>query len=212
MITEHPDIETLSALADRELTGASLLRAEKHVAECVACRDTLDRVRALVRAAGALPPDAAPPPEVWAGIRRGIRPRPRRRTWALASIASIAAAAVLVLAVGTQLTRPGRSGKVRAPDTVVIPAIPASLVSVDRSYAAPIAELRLTLEQQRHTLSPATVRIVERSIAVIDTAIAEARAALAADPANEFIADILSAQYKQKLDLLQRATKLSPST
>ncbi|HET9453097.1 MAG TPA: zf-HC2 domain-containing protein [Gemmatimonadaceae bacterium] len=207
MITEHPDIETLSALADRELTGASLLRAERHVAECASCRDTLDRVRALVHAAAALPRDVAPPPELWEGIRKGIHPRPRRWAWAMASLA---AAAVLVLAVGTLLPRPGRSGKVRAP--VAAATTPAVLVSVDRNYAAPIAELRLTLEQQRHTLSPATVRIVERSIAVIDAAIAEARAALAADPANEFIADVLSAQYQQKLDLLQRATKMSPST
>lgn len=207
MIIEHPDIETLSALADRELTGAALLRAEKHVAECASCRATLDRVRALVHAAAALPRDVAPPPEVWEGIRKRVRPRPRRRTWALASLA---AAAVLVFAAGTLIPRPGRSGKVRAPVAAVV--IPAALRSVDRNYEASIAELRLTLEQQRHTLSPATVRVVERSIAVIDAAIAEARAALAADPANEFIADVLAAQYEQKLDLLQRATKLSPST
>lgn len=208
MIIEHPDIETLSALADRELTGASLLRAEKHLAECAACRTTLDRVRALVHSAQTLPRDVAPPPEVWEGIRRNMRPRRSRRlAW---SLASLAAAAVLILSVGTLLPRPGRSGKVRAPIGAV--ATPASLVSVDRNYEATIAELRITLEQQRHTLSPATVRIVERSIAVVDSAIAEARAALAADPANAFIADILSAQYEQKLDLLQRATKMSPST
>lgn len=206
MITEHPDIETLSALADRELGGASLLRAERHVAECAACRATLDRVRALVQTAGALPRDVAPSPELWEGIRSAMRPR-RRRAW---SLAALAAAAVLVLAVGTLLPRPGRSHKAPAPAARA--ATPAALVSVDRSYQSSIAELRLTLEQQRHALSPATVRIVERSIAVIDTAIAEARAALAADPGNEFIAGILSAQYEQKLDLLQRATKLSPST
>jgi hypothetical protein len=47
---------------------------------------------------------------------------------------------------------------------------------------------------------------------VIDTAIAEARAALAADPGNQEIAAILAAQYRNKVNLLQRATKLSPST
>ena len=58
-------------------------------------------------------------------------------------------------------------------------------------------------------MSPATVRTVERALTVIDSAIAEARAALAADPANAALIDILSAHYERKVDLLQRATELS---
>jgi hypothetical protein len=83
---------------------------------------------------------------------------------------------------------------------------------VDRNYAPSIAELRATLEQQRPALSPATVRVLENSIAVIDAAIEEARAALAADPANDALSGILSAQYEHKVELLQRATKLSSSS
>jgi hypothetical protein len=60
-------------------------------------------------------------------------------------------------------------------------------------------------------LSPATVRVVERSLATIDTAIAEARAALASDPANRSLVEILSANYERKVELLQRATELSSS-
>ena len=72
-------------------------------------------------------------------------------------------------------------------------------------------ELPRTLDSQRATLAPYTVRVVERSLATIDSAIAEARAALAADPANEALVRILSAHYERKVELLQRATELSSS-
>jgi hypothetical protein len=53
---------------------------------------------------------------------------------------------------------------------------------------------------------------VEESLRVVDDAIAEARQALARDPGNLAIADVLSANHEQKLDLLRRATRLlSPS-
>lgn len=207
-MTDHVDVEVLSAYAERELAGAALVRAEKHLGECASCRDTLNRVRSLVQAAGALPRDVAPPPGVWHGIRRGVQQRPRRPSWV--RMASLAAAAVVVFAVGVSLLRPGRSGKARAVDSPV--AVPVVLTSVERHYEPSIAELRLTLEQQRGSLSPATVRILERTVAVIDTAIAEARAALASDPGNRELAGILSAQYRHKVELLQRATTLSPST
>ena len=205
---EHPDVETLSAYADRELAGAALMRAESHLGGCASCRERLERVRALVRDAGALPREVAPPPEVWETIRTAVRARSRRRPWL--RLAALAAAAVVVLAVGLQLASgPGRSAKIHSAPP---PPTPTALLAVDRNYQPSIAELRRTLDQQRGTLSPATVRVLERSMAVIDTAIAEARAALAADPANELLSGILSAQYEHKVDLLQRATKLSPTT
>ena len=130
----------------------------------------------------------------------------------LASLSSLAAAAAILLFVGSPVN-PGRSDKVMASrEPVAGAATPVHVVAVDRSYQSSIAELRGTLEQQRGDLSPATIRVLERSLAVIDTAIAEARQALAADPANPALADILSAQYEHKVGLLQRATKLSPST
>jgi hypothetical protein len=85
------------------------------------------------------------------------------------------------------------------------------LYAVDKNYVATIRELRATLETQRPTLAPSTVRTVEHSLSVIDTAIAEARAALAADPANQYLVDILAAHYERQVDLLQRATELLSS-
>lgn len=212
MNDEHPDIETLSAYGERELAGARFTRVDEHVAQCASCRNDLARVRRLVEAAGGLPRGVEPPDEVWQGIRGRLERerRPRRRWLVVGSLASLAVAAGLMFVVASTTLRPGRSEKVFAGASAA--ATPTTLVAVDRSYQGSITELRLTLEQQRRTLSPATIRVLERSLAVIDTAIAEARIALAADPANAALADILSAQYQHKVGLLQRATKLSPST
>ena len=89
-------------------------------------------------------------------------------------------------------------------------ATPVVLHAVEHNYAETVGELRRTLESQRGSLSPATIRVVERSLATIDTAIAEARAVLAADPADQILISILSANYERKVELLQRANELSP--
>jgi CHASE3 domain sensor protein len=80
---------------------------------------------------------------------------------------------------------------------------------VDMNYVETVASLRETLDSQRGVLAPSTVRTVDRALAVIDSAIAEARAALASDPANSALVDILSAHYERKVELLQRAAELS---
>lgn len=214
MMHDHPDIETLSAYGDGELPALARTRVDAHLAQCTSCRAGLARVRALVAAAAALPPDVEPPDVAWQGIRARIRreARPRRARRAWVGLGALAAAAV-VLVAGSLLLRPGRSDKHLAGGTsAAVAALPAGLTSVDRNYVASIAELRGTLEQQGQSLSPHTVRVLEHSLALIDTAIAEARAALAADPANAALAGILSAQYEHKLGLLQRATKLVPAT
>ena len=40
--------------------------------------------------------------------------------------------------------------------------------------------------------------------------LAEARAALLTDPANAALADLLASNYRQKVELLRRATQLDP--
>lgn len=206
-MTTHLEFETLSAYADGELGERQRRRADSHLHDCLTCQQTLERIQSLVQSAAALPRDAVPPGDVWTGIRRGMRPRARRFAWILPAL--LGAAAVLVVMVGVQAARPGRSAKVMssAPATAV-----GTLASVDRNYAASIADLRATLEQRRARLSPATVRVLEQSLAAIDAAIAEARAALAADPANSALAELLAVQYEHKLELLQRVARLSSTS
>jgi hypothetical protein len=90
--------------------------------------------------------------------------------------------------------------------------LPAAMRAIEADYAGTATELADALALQRPKLSPATVAKVEASLRVIDDAIAEARRALAQDPANRTLLDIFSANYQQKLELLRRAAELPAST
>ena len=87
--------------------------------------------------------------------------------------------------------------------------LPASFRATEGEYARTIEELRLALAAQRNRLNPETIRTVDHSLAVIDSAIAEARAALLSDPGNRTLVDLLSASYQRKLDLLRRTSELT---
>ena len=202
----HLDFDQISETAD----GHASDDAARHLAECAECRETLSRVRELLAVAHALPRDIAPPPEVWTSLRQRVVRAPRRGQAIWLRIGALAMAAAVVLMVGTAiLLRP--AAKAKGAKLGPQPAIPVAVATVDRNYSTALAELRETLDAQRAALSPATVQTVERSLAVIDSAISEARAALAVDPANQALVDILAARYEHKVDLLQRASELSSS-
>ncbi len=73
-----------------------------------------------------------------------------------------------------------------------------------------ISGLQTLLERRRRQLDPATIEVLERNLALIDQAIAESRAALARDPASQFLASRLARSYTTKLTLL-RSTATMPS-
>ena len=75
-------------------------------------------------------------------------------------------------------------------------------------YDATIGELQQALTDNRGDLDSTTVRIIEQNLALIDQAIADARRALAADPANSYLNGHLTQQLQRKVRLLQKATVL----
>ena len=197
----HLTFDRISELADSPEPRAD--NREPHLSECAECRATLDRVRALVSAAHALPRDVAPPPEIWSALRTRVPVRPRRRP-VLRFVA--AAAAVIVMALGLTIVLGPRN---RLKGGKLPP--PPELVAVDMSYINTVEELRQSLDRARRAMSPATASAVDHSLGVVDTAIDETRKALFRDPSNQTLADILAANYQRKVELLQRATELSSS-
>ncbi|HZI40986.1 MAG TPA: hypothetical protein VFD67_04765, partial [Gemmatimonadaceae bacterium] len=91
-------------------------------------------------------------------------------------------------------------------------SFPAPVRSVDADYSAAIGALNESLAEHRAQLDPTTVAKVEASLRIIDQAINEARRALAADPSNLTLHDLLAASYERKVELLQRANSLLPSS
>lgn len=77
-------------------------------------------------------------------------------------------------------------------------------------YDQEITKLHAVIERRRGELDPKTVAAIERSLAVIDTAIAQARSALAADPASRFLHGRLNDVLDKKVELL-RTTAMLPA-
>lgn len=217
----HLNDATLNELADGTLPAEERARAEAHVAECLTCAAAVRDTQALSARARALPRTFAPPAEAWSNVSAATRrsggrsPLGSRRRWP----ALAAAAAVLVMAssLATMLVTgrgPQRSATADpAPAAAPAAAATTSLsrfATIEARYVGTADALAAALEEKRTTLQPETIAQVERSLATIDAAIAEARTALAADPANGVLVRLLAASYEQKVALLQRATELPP--
>ena len=82
----------------------------------------------------------------------------------------------------------------------------------DAQYDAAVADLERALAKGRGRLDKTTIAIVEENLTIIDRAIAQAREALAADPANSYLSGHLIEARRKKLDLLRRATALTSDT
>lgn len=216
----HIAFERLSELAEHGPgpgpDGEVVARDEenRHLASCAECRSTVSRVRSLLGAARSLPRDVAPPPEVWTQLRARVgRGSARsRRSWARGWGGWVAAAASIVFIVGAALLIPGGRGK----GSVSTPTAPVrtspAVARIELHFAETLAELRASLAAQRTHYTPAAASVVDGTLAVIDTAIAETRAAITDDPENPVLVEILSAHYARKVELLQRATELAPSS
>jgi negative regulator of sigma E activity len=93
----------------------------------------------------------------------------------------------------------------RAPSDVQSAAISLA----DDQYDAAVADLERALRQGRGRLDANTIAIVEHNLQIIDQAIAQARQALASDPANSYLSSHLVEARRRKLDLLRRAAELT---
>jgi len=198
--------------------------------------DSIDeaRLRELSEQVAALPRSIDPPSDAWAGIRSAIetdrnapsdrKPRatPHPAFWQRPIF--LAAAAVALVAGSSAVTAIAMRNAANRGNTVVAASLdrptessaessggPASLAQftvVESDYLRAVNDLSATLESERGTLSPETIAKLRESLRIIDTAILEARNALAADPANKTLIEMLANSYEQKVDLLKRTTEM----
>jgi hypothetical protein len=96
--------------------------------------------------------------------------------------------------------------------TEATPATLAAFAIEENNYLRTASTLQELLDQQEASLAPETVVQLKASLRTIDEAILEARTALARDPANKLLVQMLSASYRQKVDLLRRTTELTRGT
>lgn len=179
--------------------------------------DDLARRTALLRR------EMEPPADAWTAIKAAIEVP--RNTVPLAfwqRPAFLAAAGLLLVAGSSAITAvaigrvaPREDGSaIRASSAVLPPGVPATLAEftiVENDYISTANRLLEMVESDQVYLTPETIAKLRESVRVIDAAIIEARRALAEDPANRQLIEMLSTSYNQKLDLLRRTADMGRS-
>jgi anti-sigma factor RsiW len=232
VIDEHA---VWSARLDEYLDG-SLERVEAaevraHLESCAICGDELRELEGLRERARALPREIAPSRDLWAGIAARIESgstpatppavtdiggRRRRAVIPWGWLAAAATILVVVSSGATALLLRGERGAgpaaLASTSREARPVGLAAFASAEVEYERTVSSLQAELAARRDRLQPETIAAVEQNLAIIDAAIAEARAALAADPSSADLPLLLSSVYLQKVELLRTALDLTART
>jgi hypothetical protein len=218
--------DRLSEYLDDELTAEDRAELEAHLRGCVKCGAVLADLKRVVARAQSLE-DREPAHDLWPGIaaRIGAAPataevvpidRARSRRWSFSLPQLVAAGfALMVLSGGAAwLLHPaGQAALATRPALSPVPAVTAAATtrSASRSYDAAVADLERVLQEGRGRLDTTTVRVIERNLATIDSAIAQAQRAVAGDSANLYLNSHLAETMRRKLELLRQAAALVSS-
>jgi anti-sigma factor RsiW len=213
-MTDHLDDQLLSDMLDEALDAPTRARADEHLAACDACFTRLQRMRRVVAHASALPQALPAPADEWQRVRARLDTRGRVAStgpwWTRRSALLAAGLALVIVSSGvTALFVGGRDEVAVRPAPVPAGAVVTRLAALEHEYATVTRDLERELAARKHTLAPETIAAVERSLNTIDAAIAEAREALAHDPASETLARLLVAGHDQKVELLRHAARLA---
>jgi hypothetical protein len=199
----------INDLVDETLPTHELTLALQHVNTCAQCRGEIEELRAMLHRMAQLPAAITPTrdlrSDVWAKVDH-------KTLWSFRY--PLAAAAVLLIALSSAITvfvlRPESGPQIRMTEMQATPSV--DLVSLEREYSQEVEELQRALRQDRESLSPETVRILEENLQIIDSAIQEARTALATDPQSGMLGELLRSAYQRKVELLKQAARSSAST
>jgi hypothetical protein len=198
--------DRLSDYVDGELAAGEQSALEAHLTTCADCRATLEELRRVVARAKQL--EARPPrTDLWPGVAQRIGAgkvvdiRSRRFSFNVPQLIAASIALVLLSAGGMWVA-------LHQPQPVLDGRIVTPAIWTGRTDAA-IADLQDALERNESRLDTATVRVVRENLALIDRAIAQARAALEADPGNAYLNLHLADTMRRKLELLRRVNAIA---
>ncbi len=214
--------DRLSEYLDDDMSPLEREALESHLERCGECAAVLLELRAVVQQAQGLG-ELTPEQDLWPAIAERVRQAPRgpERGWrtladrlagrarislTVPQLAGLAATLVAATAAVVLLSR--GAGIEVSPAPEAAPAVRLANFA-DPQYDAAVADLKRALEAGRDQLDPQTVAVLERNLAIIDGAIAQAREALRADPANTYLNTYLADARRRKLELLRQATGLA---
>ena len=191
---------------DGTLDAERQARLDAHCRHCSACRELVDDLKEI-RAAAATLDRLTPSPEMWNAIAAKIdAPRPTSaRFWVPAAAA---AALVMMLGAAAWFGLLSRGSAPGGQTSVELARSAASeLQLAEQHYENAIIALeRLTVNKD--SLDPAVAAQIAQSLASIDRAITDSRAALKAEP-DSFVAQTsLLEALRMKVALLQETVSL----
>jgi anti-sigma factor RsiW len=218
----HIEATRLHDYVERLLGEEEGAAVERHLESCDHCRDIVSELAELISDLASLPSEASVERDLWSGIESRIgqgsgpdiielpvgRHTPPRRisaTWGQLLAAGIVLATVSGGTVWMALRGDTAGGAplAQAP-SLGSAAVPAVQVA-DEQYREAITRLEDLLDEGRHLLLPETLAALERSLAAIEGAIEDARAALDEDPNSELLNRLLIDHQQSKLRVLEQA-------
>jgi hypothetical protein len=208
-----------------ELTEDARGPVADHISACEICHAEVKSLKGILARAAELPKSIDPPAGAWLNIRAAIE-RDKEAVAPNHGFGSrdlwrqpyVLAAAMLLVAVlssaGTALYMSSRSanGNLSRSASTTADAGTATFAAFaieENNYLRNVAVLQDLLDKQEASLAPETVAQLKSSLRTIDEAILEARNALARDPANKMLIEMLSGTYRQKVDLLRRTAEMT---
>jgi anti-sigma-K factor RskA len=226
----HPNEAAINEYVEGTLDARARDSVEQHLASCVPCRQTADDLRDILRATAALEP-RVPPERVWSRLERAIALEDEHRVGAtpagggtvearaggsrvFGQLKWLAAAAAVVLAtlLGLRFAPARRAAPTDAGGAAIAGeaavSVAAELRLAETHYEKAIKGLEEIATSEQDSLDPRTAATVRNSLAVIDQAISESRAAVQSQPASEPAQESLIENFKAKIGLLQNTVAL----
>jgi anti-sigma factor RsiW len=208
--------DRLSEYVDGELAAGERAGLEAHLATCAECRATLGELRKVV-ARGKSLEDRPPKADLWSGIHARLTPgrrpgviRSRRFSFNVPQLIAASIALVLLSGGGMWLALHGPTLETRTPLPGVGQPVIRTVGGVETSRTdRAIADLQDVLARNESRLDTSTVRVVRQNLALIDSAIGQARRALEADPGNAYLNLHLADTMRRKLELLRRINAIA---
>jgi hypothetical protein len=190
------------AYAEGRLSAREAAEFEAHLDRCAACASVLERAAGTPPGLAALPRSIEPAVDLWPAIHGRLASMGRRPGRIAVPRWGLAAAALLLIALSSGVTAVLLRPAPRAASATL------DISALEAQYAAVSEDLTGALEKARSRLEPATMATIERNLRIIDIALEETRQALAKDPGNPALGQMVVAAWRQKVDLLRRATTL----
>jgi hypothetical protein len=173
----------------------------------------------LLRAARQLPRGIAPQRDLWPGIERAIAAPAPSRGWDWNRLTAQAAAVLLLVGGSSAVTwlaiedgQPDLQPVATATGPLEFETVAGQFggrYHLGPEFVDARNDLAAGLETKLASLPPETRRVVEKNIAAIRASISEMNQALANEPDNALLQDLLLGAYREELSLMRKVDSIA---